>query len=167
MFWIIPLIFRMSIIYVFLLVTLRLTGKRSIGDLTAFDFIIALVIGDMVDDLIWAERAFSEGAVGLITLLCLHILLAFAGYRSRHLHYWIASPRTLVIKDGKFTQEGLRRERTPEETVMSELRLLGEDNLEEIGDAGWEANGQLSAIKRQEYQTMQKKDIREIDRKGK
>jgi uncharacterized membrane protein YcaP (DUF421 family) len=55
--------------FIFLLVLLRLSGKRTIYQGTPFDFVLALVLGDMIDNAIFNEVPFAEFAVGALTLV--------------------------------------------------------------------------------------------------
>jgi uncharacterized membrane protein YcaP (DUF421 family) len=141
------ILIRVSFLYLFLLLMLRLTGKRSIGSLSALDFIVGLVIGDMVDDVLWNEIPLANGLVGVTAILLVHVLLSFAMSRSQALHTLISSAPTLVISGGKFVQKGLNRERTRREDVYAELRLEGEETIKGINRAQWEPGGKLSVKK--------------------
>jgi uncharacterized membrane protein YcaP (DUF421 family) len=146
---ILGVVIRVSVLYGFLLMMLRFTGKRGLNSLSPFDFIVGLVLGDMVDDAIWNEIPLAHGLAGVTVILALHVVLALATSRSRRLHDLVSSTPTLVVKNGKFIPGGLAKERTPPEEVQSELRMEGEDTLKEIAEAQWESGGQLSVIKRQ------------------
>lgn len=74
------IVIRVLFAYVLLLVLLRLAGKRAIRHGSAFDFVLALVIGDLVDNAIWAEVPLAEFAVAATTLLLAHLVTA----RSSH-----------------------------------------------------------------------------------
>jgi uncharacterized membrane protein YcaP (DUF421 family) len=72
--------------YVFLLVMVRLSGKQTIAHGSTSDFVLALVFGDLIDDLVWAEVAASQFVVAAGTLFLASGLwsLAKAGFRARH-----------------------------------------------------------------------------------
>jgi uncharacterized membrane protein YcaP (DUF421 family) len=76
------LVVRTAFAFVFILVLLRLSGKRTVkqGDLASFA--VALIIGDMFDDLIWAEVAASQFVVGVGTLVSLHLLVNLSLFSS-------------------------------------------------------------------------------------
>lgn len=69
------IVLRVGFAYVLLLVLLRLAGKRAIHHASAFDFVLALVIGDLVDNAIWAEVPLSEFAVAAVTLLVAQLVV--------------------------------------------------------------------------------------------
>jgi uncharacterized membrane protein YcaP (DUF421 family) len=66
---------RVLAAFIFLMALLRLSGKRTIYQGTAFDFVLALVLGDMIDNAIFNEVPFAEFAVGAITLVGTKLLL--------------------------------------------------------------------------------------------
>jgi uncharacterized membrane protein YcaP (DUF421 family) len=150
---------RVSFMYLYALALLRLSGKRTIGDLSAFDFVITTALGDLFDDVIWAEVPISQGVVAMSTMILLHLLIGFASSQSRAIHDLAASTKTLVVRKGRFFEQGMRRERTPEAAVLSLLRVMGEDKRSEIEEAAIEPSGEPSLIKKPEERTAQKQDL--------
>ena len=69
--------------YLALLVFVRASGKQSVRHGTTFQFVIALVMGDMVDDAIWAEVSLAEFLVGVTSLFATHWSIEYVSYRSR------------------------------------------------------------------------------------
>jgi uncharacterized membrane protein YcaP (DUF421 family) len=69
------LLARTAFAYVFILVLLRLSGKRTVKQGDAASFVVALIIGDMFDDLIWAEVPASQFVIAVGTLVFLHLLV--------------------------------------------------------------------------------------------
>jgi uncharacterized membrane protein YcaP (DUF421 family) len=76
------LIVRAAFAFVFIFILLRVSGKRTVkqGDLKSF--VVALIIGDMFDDLIWAEIPATQFVVGVGTLVFVHFLVADAWFKS-------------------------------------------------------------------------------------
>jgi uncharacterized membrane protein YcaP (DUF421 family) len=72
---------RVAFAYVFLLVMVRLSGKTSVAHGSSTDFVLALVFGDMVDNLVWAEVATSQFVVGVGTLFMVRLLAAIPKVR--------------------------------------------------------------------------------------
>lgn len=68
------IVIRAALAFVFLLALIRLSGKRIVTQGTTFDFVLALILGDMVDDLLWAEVHASEFVVAVLTLVGADIL---------------------------------------------------------------------------------------------
>jgi uncharacterized membrane protein YcaP (DUF421 family) len=157
------IVLRISVLYLYVLAILRLSGKRSIGDLGPLDFVVAILIGDLFDDVIWAEVPGSQGFVAVTVVVLLHTLMAYFSYRNLFFHNLVSSTKTELIHAGKFDRNGLRLERLHEETVFMELRLQGEDQIEEIAEGSLEPNGQLSVIQKQGAKTAQKKDLPRLE----
>jgi uncharacterized membrane protein YcaP (DUF421 family) len=153
------IVIRVSVMYLYALLLLRLAGKRGIDSLTPLDFLVSLVIGDMFDDVIWAEIPLAQGLVGFTTIITLHTLVAYASWRSKRVDELVTSTPTVLIREGGFVQAGLDAERTRRETVLMELRLQGEDKPEELQQACLETGGQLSYLKREPAQPAEKRDL--------
>jgi len=73
---------RVAIAYLVLLVLVRISGKRTVKQGTPFDFTVALILGDMFDDVIWAEVAMSQFIVACGVLLSVYVLTDFVRFRS-------------------------------------------------------------------------------------
>lgn len=78
----IRIVVRVAVAYVVLNVLVRLTGKRTIQQGSPFDFTLALIIGDMVDDLLWLEVGVSQFLVACGTLVLVQSALKWIRYRS-------------------------------------------------------------------------------------
>jgi uncharacterized membrane protein YcaP (DUF421 family) len=74
---------RVAVAFVVLLLFVRLSGKRTVRQGNAFDFTVSLIIGDMIDDMLWAEVNVAEFIVGAGVLWTLHTLIATLGFRLR------------------------------------------------------------------------------------
>jgi uncharacterized membrane protein YcaP (DUF421 family) len=64
---------RCVLAYVFLLVVLRLAGKQAVRQATTFDFVLALILGDLIDDALWAEVPVAQFVVATTTLVLLKL----------------------------------------------------------------------------------------------
>ncbi len=155
---------RASVIYLYVLAMMRFAGKRTVGDLSPWDFLVALIIGDMFDDVIWGEVSLARAIVGLTTVLLLHILVSYAGFRSRRMDRLFGSGPTPMVRDGRLVREGQRKERVDDDEIRSLLRLRGVDRLGEIREALLEPSGRLSVLRREEAKPAEKRDLPELKR---
>jgi uncharacterized membrane protein YcaP (DUF421 family) len=153
------ILIRISVMYIYVLILLRLAGKRSIASLSSLDLVIGLLIGDLFDDVIWAEVPLSQGIVAFTTVILLHMLVAFAEYRSDWIYQLISAKETELVRNGKLKEEGLQRERLRRSTVLYELRLQGEDGPAEIQKASLEPSGSTSVLKREASRPAQRRDL--------
>ena len=74
---IVGIMIRISIMYLYVLTVLRLSGKRTIGSVSPPDFAVATILGDMFDDVFWAEVPLAKEIVGISTLLLVYLLVVY------------------------------------------------------------------------------------------
>lgn len=154
------IILRLSVLYLYLLVVMRLTGKRSIGAISPLDFLVALVVGDLFDNIFWGTSSLSSGLEAIAVIIILHALTTFAAFSSRKLDVLLnGAAQVRVVHNSRFDRAGMANQRTSEDEVRSALRLQGNENLKDIQDAFWEANGEMSVIKKQAARDAQKQDL--------
>lgn len=154
---------RVIAFYFFLLTAVRLSGKRSIGQLGPLDFIAGLVIGDLIDDILWNNQPFASGLVAASVLILIHMGFELVGAIYRPFNRFVLgmTPVT-VIRDGRLVINGLRRERAPDEDVSSQMRIHGVDQIDEIKHAAWEPGGGMSIILKKESRSVQMSDLDEL-----
>ena len=158
----IQLFIRISVMYLYALLLVRISGKRSFARLSALDLVITSAVGDSFDNVIYSEIEIVPGLVGLGTLVVMHILIAFAASRSKRIYRLLNSPATLIIQKGRLLPANLVRERTRTDTVLSELRLVGAEHIKEIEEARWEPEGQISVLKTRESKPVKKKEAHHL-----
>jgi uncharacterized membrane protein YcaP (DUF421 family) len=149
---------RVSVMYLYALALVRISGKQTLGQLTAMDFIVTLIIGDLFDDVFWVEVPIVQGLVAFAIIIFGHVLVTFISSRSKPFYRLVTSPESLLIEKGRLVQESLQQERLRPEDVQSELRLKGEEHPREIEQAWLEPSGQTSVIKKPSNKPVKKKD---------
>lgn len=154
------IIVRISVMYLYALALVRISGKQTLGQLTAMDFVVTLIVGDLVDDIVWAEIPVLQGMVAFAVVVFAHMLVTFISSRNVGFYRLVTPPENLLIENGKLVQKSLRQERMRPEEVQSELRLKGEDHPSEVKQAWLEPNGQVSVVKDPSSKPVQKKDKR-------
>ena len=122
---------RAAFAYCVLLGLLRASGKRTVAQGTAFDFVLALVLGDMVDDLLWAEVPAARFAVGVGALTLVHTLVSVAGGLSERVDRWIAGEPVVALAEGRPCPRALRAERMNRHELARMLREEG------VPDEAW------------------------------
>lgn len=153
------IVLRVSVMYLYALALVRISGKQSVGKLTAMDFVVVAIIGDLFDDVFWAEVPVLQGMVGFATIILAHILVTYVASRNTQIHDLFTPPPSIVIRSGRLVKETLLRERSRPETVQFEMRLKGEEHFREVEEARWEPKGKISIIKAQPYKVVKKKDV--------
>ena len=138
---------RTAILYILLIVGLRLTGKRQIGELEPIELVLAMLLSDL-SSVPMQDFAIPliNGVVPIITLLCLSTLLSHVNLRSVRLRRLICGEPTLIISDGRVMQDAMRRNRLTLDELMEELRGQGIHDLRTVKHAVLETSGKLSVL---------------------
>ena len=138
-------VLRGLIIYVFLLVILRVTGKRNTGQLAPFDLVLLLVLSNAVQNSMnGGDNSVLGGIILAVTLIGLHYVVAIMTYKSKRLEAWIeGAPRTL-IHNGVLNEDVVRRELLTRHELAAALRNAGCTDIEHVRLATLENNGQIT-----------------------
>jgi uncharacterized membrane protein YcaP (DUF421 family) len=150
---------RATAVYVLVLIVIRLMGKRAVGSFSAFDLLVALMIGEIVDEMIYGDVTFLQGAIPIIVIMLMHEANAWLSYSRRGFSKLFEGTPTIIVKDGELQRKGMRRERMNDEDVMAQLRLQGIDVLREVKLAIVENDGQVSVIHQPWAEPLQKADL--------
>ena len=160
---------RATFVYFYLLIIVRVLGKREIGATSAFDLLVALMLGDVVDEVIYGDVTIAQGGVAMAVIGVWHIVNAWASFRSKFIDSLTSAPPTVLVKDGRIQHKALAKERLNEEELFAELRMadVGEDEIEEVKQATLEPNGKVSVLLADWAKPIQKQDITQLKPKPK
>ncbi|TSA41480.1 MAG: DUF421 domain-containing protein [Betaproteobacteria bacterium] len=138
-------VLRGVIVYVFLLIILRSTGKRQTGQLAPFDLVLLLVLSNAVQNAMnGGDNTLLGGIISATTLIALHYAVALMTYKSKKLEALIEGiPRTL-IHDGVLNERVMRSELLTRHEVAAALRATGCAEIEHVRVATLENNGQIT-----------------------
>ncbi|KUM41827.1 DUF421 domain-containing protein [Pseudomonas sp. EpS/L25] len=139
---------RAAAIYVFLLVLFRITGRRALSEITTFDFVLLLVIGEATQQaLLGDDFSVINAFVVIATLVLIDILLSLFKRRSPQVGRFLDGVPLIVVEYGKPLTQRLRKARLTEEDILEAARQSqGLERLEQIRFAVLEKNGQISVI---------------------
>lgn len=152
---------RATFVYFYLLIIVRVLGKREIGASSAFDLLVALMLGDVVDEVIYGDVTILQGAVAMAIIGVWHVVNAWASFKSKFIDQLTGAPPTVLVKNGRIQHKALARERLNEEELWSELRMaeVGEDEIEQVKLATLEPNGKVSILLEDWAKPVQKQDV--------
>ncbi|MGP0147853.1 DUF421 domain-containing protein [Pseudomonas oryzihabitans] len=141
-------VLRAAAIYAFLLVLFRITGRRALSEITTFDFVLLLVIGEATQQaLLGDDFSVINAFVVIATLVLIDILLSLFKERSPKVGRFLDGVPLIVVEYGKPLTERLRKARLTEEDILEAARQSqGLERLEQIRFAVLEKNGQISVI---------------------
>jgi len=146
-------------VYLLMLVVIRVLGKRTVGNFSAFDLLVALMLGEMVDEVIYGDVSIAQGMVAIG-------VVAAAQYGNEWLSYWdhgfdaiLEGTPSVVVRNGVFDEKGMRAERMNAKEVMAQLRVLGIDDIREVKQAMVENDGVVSVLKEDWAQAVRRADL--------
>ena len=150
---------RSLAIYVVMLIVIRLLGKRTVGNFTAFDLLVALMLGEVVDEIIYADVPFLQGIVSILVIAAAKYASSWLAYANNFLNQLLEGKPTLLIERGAILENGLRKEIMNRKELLAALRLQGIDDIREVKIAALEVDGIVSVIKESWAETVQKQDL--------
>lgn len=150
---------RASFVYVFLLLVVRVLGKREVGATSAFDFLVALILGELVDEIIYGDVTILQGVTAIVVVALWHVVNAWASFKSQFIDKLTGAPPTVVVRNGAIQRKNLAKERLNEEELFSELRLMGVEDVREVKQATLEPNGKISVLKEEWAKAVQYQDL--------
>jgi len=145
-------VLRAAVVYVVLLVLVRFSGKRTVGQFTPFDLVVVMLLAEGVtDSLSGGDESLIGGLVIAVTLVALDVLFAVAGARSKKMDKLLQGEAVLVGRDGVIYRDVLKRQKVASEEVDKALRE-NDCQIEDMRMAVLEADGQISILKREKKQ---------------
>jgi uncharacterized membrane protein YcaP (DUF421 family) len=142
-------ILRGVIVYFFLIILLRLTGKRQIGQMAPFDLVLLLVLSNAVQNAMnGGDNSVLAGIVSAITLVGTNWLVGLLTYKSKRLEALVEGRPQVLIHNGKLFDETLRDTKITRHELMTALRAAGCTSIEEVRGAILETDGSISVIPR-------------------
>ncbi|MBN9408448.1 MAG: DUF421 domain-containing protein [Burkholderiales bacterium] len=144
------LIARVAIVYVALIVLVRVSGKRTVGQFTPFDLLMVVLLSEGVSNgMQGGEDSVAGALVIAVALVSLNLGVAFVTSRSQRVHDLIEGVPILIGRDGQLFDAVLRRNRVPAADVYQALREADCD-LEDVRLAFLEADGKISILKKRD-----------------
>jgi uncharacterized membrane protein YcaP (DUF421 family) len=145
----VEIILRATAIYFFLWMLTRGLGKRELAEMTAFELLLLVVVGDLIQQGVTQEDTSVTGAVLAVGTIAVWILLfSYLGFRFRPAPDLIEGVPVVVVKDGRPIEPALRLERVVLDEVLESARNQGISNLRDIRLAILEPSGQFSFLER-------------------
>lgn len=140
--------------YLSLVLMLRLSGKRTLAKLNAFDLVVTVALGSILASTIVQESvSLSEGAVALGLLILAQFLVTFTSVRWHAFAQAVRSEPALLVRDGCFCDRTMRRERVTRDEALSAIRAQGQQGVETVGTLILESDGAMSVTPRQAAST--------------
>lgn len=140
-------VLRTAVVYLFLVVVLRLTGKREVGQMSILELIVILIISDAVQNSMVGENStLWGGLVAVLTLLAMDFGLKALSSRSRRVRKVVEGEPRLLVRDGRLLDKALREEGVEPDEVRAAVRAQGIARVEDVRLAVLETDGTISVI---------------------
>lgn len=149
------MILRTVFIYFFLLVIMRMMGKREIGKLSVFDLIVSFMIADISAMAIDSEKPLFIGITTILTLALLQVLLSYLSLKSKKIREWTDGKPVMIIKNGEILDDEMAKARYNLDDLLVQLR---EKNIADVSDVEFailETSGKLSVFEKEKKSSKQ------------
>lgn len=144
------LVLRATLVYVFLLALIRLTGKRQIGQLSPFDLVLLLVLSNAVQNSMNAgDNSLIGGLLSAFTLILLNSIVAGLTYRNKRIEAMIEGRPQVLIHNGQLYEKTMTDARLTHHELNAALRRAGCLTVNDVHCAVLENNGAISVVPRQ------------------
>jgi uncharacterized membrane protein YcaP (DUF421 family) len=150
---------RTVCIYLFLLVILRLAGKRTLSEMSTFDFVLVLIISEatqnaLVDD----DRSLTTGLAAILTLVALDRLVAVMKTRFPRMDKFIDGTPLMLVDHGRVLEDRMKRSNVSVDDVLQSARQhQGVGRLDQIKYAVLESSGGISVIPMDEHADLERR----------
>lgn len=143
------IVLRASLMFFILYILLRMLGKRELSQMTPFELVTLIVLGDLIQQGVTHNDFSLTGATLAITTFAFWgLVMSWASYLSPRMERLLDGEPRVIVRHGKLLRDNLRRDRLTRSEVESEMRLAG---IARIADVDWailETNGKISFIAR-------------------
>ena len=144
-------VLRSCAIYVLVMVLVRVSGKRAVGQFTPFDLVLLILIGNAVQNGInGGDDSLTGAAIMATTLIALNYGIAFVTSRNRKVEKFVEGVPVVLARNGKLFDHVLRRELVSREDFREALRMNGVEDVSEVELALLETNGSISVVKKRD-----------------
>jgi len=153
-------IIKTAIIYFFVMLAIRLMGKRQAGQLQPFELIIAIMIADVASTpMAGAGIPITYGIVPIVTLLALHKIIAFISMKSERARAFFSGKPSIIIHKGVIRQKELKQLNYNLNDLIEQLRANNVSDISDVYYAVLETNGDMSVILKPEKRPLQPSDM--------
>jgi uncharacterized membrane protein YcaP (DUF421 family) len=148
-------------VYVLMLVVMRALGKRAVGNFAPFDLLVALMLGEVVDEIIYGDVGFLQGTVAIVVIAAAQSGNSWLTWWGHGFDKLLEGRPTVVVRDGKLQRQGMRAEHMNAAEVFGHLRSQGINDVREVRLAVVEDDGSVSVLRRPWAEPPQKADVDE------
>jgi uncharacterized membrane protein YcaP (DUF421 family) len=143
------LVIRATVVFFFILMVTRIVGRRQLSDLEPFDFILLVVLGDLVQQgITQSDESVTGTLIVISTIALLSVFISWVSFRARPARLLTEGEPIVLLQDGRPIERNLRRERITVDDIREEARQAQIDSLQKVQWAILENDGKISCIPR-------------------
>lgn len=155
------MLLRAVIIYICVLAVIRLMGKRQVGEMQPFEFVITLIIADLAcNPMAELSVPLVHGIVPIVTLMIVHFLICFFARKLQFVRYILTGKPAIVINPNGINYKELKELNMTLDDLIELMRGCNVFKIEEIAYAIIETNGNLCVIKKSEAENVTRGDLK-------
>lgn len=144
------IVLRASVMFAMLYLLIRLLGKRELGQMTPFEFVLLVVMGDLIQQGVTHNDFSLTGAMlAICTFAFWALVLSWTVYLFPRAKDLLDGAARVIVRDGEIVTSALRRDRLTRDEILSEMRLAGIGRLSSVAWAILEPQGKISFIKKE------------------
>lgn len=140
-------VIRIVVIYIVILVSMRVIGKREFAQLSPLELVTLLLIPEIASQsMVKQDFSITNALIGLITLFALVFINSTLMHRFRKFESAVAGKPALLVYHGRFIEDAMNKERVTPDEVFAAMRTFGLESLEQVKWAILETDGRISII---------------------
>ena len=144
------IVIRATVMLFALYLLVRIMGKRELAQMTPFELIVLVVLGDLVQQGVTHDDLSLTGAILAISTMSFWALaLSWVTFLSPRAESLLDGEPRVIVRDGEVVTENLHRDRLTQNEILSEMRLAGIPRLDQVAWAILEPQGKMSFIRRE------------------
>lgn len=141
-----------TLAYFALVLVLRVSGKRTLSKMNAFDFVVTVALGSTLATILLSKDvALAEGVVAFALLIYLQYAITWLSVRSGWVRGLVKAEPSLLFFNGRFLDEAMQRERVTEEEIRASVRSQGLAEMEDAMAVVLETDGSMTVMKNQDH----------------
>jgi uncharacterized membrane protein YcaP (DUF421 family) len=148
-------VLRALVMYAFLLVVFRVSGKRSLAEITTFDFLLLLILSETTQQaMVGNDHSMTNAFLLIITWVGIDILLSVVKQKSPRVEKWMEGVPVVIVEDGRPLYDRMQAQRVDEDDILTAARKLqGLERMEQIKYAVLKRSGGISVIPKEPGRT--------------
>ena len=152
---------RTIIIYTFVLIAIRLMGKREIGQLQPYELVVTIMIADVASmPMQNVSIPLVQGIVPILGILVAQVIASVLEFKSKKIHKYITGKPSILMANGKIIEQNMKKQKYTMEGLLEQIRVAGYPSLLDIDYIILETSGQISIIPKAENNPVTIRDMK-------